>query len=233
MATKSNGNNLICENASFAAKEAYKKVRTGILFSFADNKKNRVIGVTSSVPGEGKSITSTNLAYSFAQMGKSVLLVEGDMRKPTIHTYLSMEISPGLSNMLTGINGGGRVVFPYHPEDGSLGFCFLPSGEIPPNPAELFNSDKMLEFIDKAREKFEVIIIDLPPVNAVADAAIVSSYIDGLVVVLHENVTKHEEITHCMEELQHADAKILGIVMNGVDISKNSGYGRYGKYGTY
>ena len=232
MAKNGNDKSVVCENVSFAAKEAYKKVRTGILFSFTDDGKSRVIGVTSSVPGEGKSITSVNLAYSFAQIGKKVLLVEGDMRRPSIHNYLSMTGSPGLSNMLTGINStGGRLVSMYKPSDDTEGIYFLPAGDLPPNPAELFNSDKMTDFVSMSRQKFDIIIIDLPPVNAVADVAILSNLLDGFVVVVHENVTRHEDAAKCFEELNRVNAKILGVIMNGVDLSKDSHYGRYGKYG--
>ena len=228
---------IICEHVSFDAKEAYKRLRTNVLFSFSDEKPCHIIGLTSSAPGEGKSVTAASLAYSLAQTDRKVLLIEGDMRRPSLHTLLSMEIQPGLSNYLSQINLQGNLFQKYLPSDESLPFYFLASGEIPPNPAELLDSGRMKMLLEKNSELFDYIIIDLPPVGAVTDALTVAGMVDGMIVVVHENVTPYGFLSETLTQLSYTDCRILGVVMNGVDLSGSkygSRYGgRYGKYSSY
>lgn len=225
---------IICEHVSFDAKEAYKRLRTNILFSFSDEKNCHTIGLTSSAPGEGKSVTAANLAYSLAQTDRKVLLIEGDMRRPSLHTLLGMEIQPGLSNYLSQINLQGNLFQKYLPSDGSRPFYFLSSGEIPPNPAELLDSGRMKTLLEKNSELFDYIIIDLPPVGAVTDALTVAGMVDGMIVVVHENVTPYGFLSETLTQLSYTECRILGVVMNGVDLSGSKYGSRYGgRYGKY
>ena len=232
-----NTRKIICENVSFDAKEAYKRLRTNVLFSFSDEKKCHIIGLTSSSPGEGKSVTASNLAYTLAQTDRKVLLIEGDMRRPSLHTLLDLNIQPGLSNYLSQINLQGNIFQKYIPADSSQPFYFLSSGEIPPNPAELLDSGRMKTLLEKNSELFDYIIIDLPPVGAVTDALTVAGMVDGIIVVVHENVTPYTFLSETLTQLSYTECRILGVVMNGVDLSGSkygSRYGgRYGRYNSY
>ena len=227
----------LCEHLSFAGKEAYKRLRTNLQFSFPDGEEAEchVVGITSSQPAEGKSITSVNLAYSLAQLGKKVLLIDADMRRSSIDSKLELDLSPGLSNLLTDVNSAGMALRRYNPEDESEGFTVIPAGDVPPNPSELLNSDRMSRLMAKLRTMFDFIVIDLPPVGAVTDAQTVSRLVDGMLIVLREDHTSKYVLSDCVQQLQLTNTRILGFVVNGsVDgASKGSSYGKYGKYGYY
>ena len=226
----------LCEHLSFAGKEAYKRLRTNLQFSFPENEGGcSVVGITSSQPAEGKSLTSINLAYSLAQLNKKVLLVDADMRRSSIDTKLGIDAKPGLSNLLTDVNNSGGTIKSYEPEDESIGFNIIPAGDVPPNPSELLNSDRMARLIAKLRTMYDFIVVDLPPVGAVVDAQTVSHLVDGMLVVLREDHTSKYVLEECVQQLTLTNTKILGFVVNGsVDgASKGSSYGKYGKYGYY
>ena len=226
----------LCEHLSFAGKEAYKRLRTNLSFSFpVDEEGCHVVGITSSQPAEGKSITAVNLAYSLAQLGKKVLLIDADMRRSSIDSKLDIPVVPGLSNLLTDLNSSSGSIKKYIPEDNSEGFSVLTAGDTPPNPSELLNSDRMTRLIAKLRTLYDYVVIDLPPVGAVTDAQTVSRLVDGMLVVLREDHTSKYILSDCVQQLQLTNTKILGFVVNGsVDgASKGSSYGKYGKYGYY
>ena len=175
---------MIGSKMNFAAAEAYKLLRTNLMFSFSGQSICHVIGMTSSFRGEGKSLTSINLAYSLAEAQKSILLIEGDMRLPTMAARLNLASTPGLSNLLVGLNSISEATqqFVTTMEDGKSIVCdVLVSGEIPPNPSELLGSDRMQVLLEKLRERYDYIILDLPPVTAVTDAAVASKLVDGMV----------------------------------------------------
>ncbi len=226
----------LCEHLSFAGKEAYKRLRTNLQFSFPENEGGcSVVGITSSQPAEGKSLTSINLAFSLAQLNKRVLLIDADMRRSSIDTKLGIDAKPGLSNLLTDVNNSGGTIKEYVPEDESVGFSIIPAGDVPPNPSELLNSDRMARLIAKLRTMYDFIVIDLPPVGAVVDAQTVSRLVDGMLIVLREDHTSKYVLEECVQQLTLTNTKILGFVVNGsVDgASKGSSYGKYGKYGYY
>ena len=227
----------LCENLSFAGKEAFKRLRTNLQFSFPEEEEGgcHVVGITSSQPAEGKSMSSINLAYSLAQLNKKVLLIDADMRRSSIDLRLGLEGKPGLSNLLTDVNNSGGTIKRYEPKDESVGFSVILAGDVPPNPSELLNSDRMARLIAKLRTMFDYIVIDLPPVGAVTDAQTVSHLVDGMLVVLREDHTSKYMLSDCVQQLQLTNTRILGFVMNGsVDgASKGSSYGKYGKYGYY
>ncbi len=225
-------NQFLCENLSFAGKEAYKRLRTNLQFCFTEEGECRVVGITSSHPGEGKSITAINLAYSLAQLNKKVLLIDGDMRRASLDKKLNMEPTPGLSNLLTNTNSAAGALREYQPADDSVGFEVLLSGDVPPNPSELLNSPRMNRLLEMLRSKYDYIIIDLPPVGAVADAQTVSKLVDGMLIVIRENHTTKYVLNECITQLNLTNSKIFGFVINGSleGASKTSSYGKYGSY---
>ena len=170
----------LCDGLSFAAAEAYKLLRTNVSFSFPAETTCPVIGVTSSIRGEGKSTTSVNLAYTLAQTGKRVLLVDGDMRLPTIAQKLDMAGTPGLSNLLAGLSAERNCLRKSSYFDN---WYILPAGDIPPNPSELLGSERMHALLDRYKDVFDYILLDLPPVNIVVDALVITKWTDGVIVV--------------------------------------------------
>ena len=220
----------MCENLSFAAKEAYKRLRTNIQFSFADGEHSHAIGITSAQPSDGKSLTALNFAYTLAEMKMKVLLIDADMRKPTMHEKLDINQTPGLSNLLVNVNNIGSLIHKYKSSTDSTVIDIITAGDIPPNPAELLSSEKMKQLIARLKEAYDYIVIDLPPVGAVTDAQSVARIVDGMLVVIRENNSPRELVGDCVEQLKYANARILGFVVNGsTEGSKGYGYGK--KYG--
>lgn len=207
----------VCEYMTYSGQEAFKRLRTNATIALGENpeKKCSVIGVTSAQPSEGKSTVTINLAYSYAELGKSVLLIDGDMRRPTVHSYINAQISPGLSEVLTGIENLQNAVIRYKSSADGTFFDLIPAGSLPDNPSELLNSSRFQKLIEVASGEYEYIIVDLPPVNAVVDAVSASKFTDGLVVVIRENYCPRSVLASCVEQLQYAKANILGFVMNG------------------
>ena len=216
----------LCDGLSFAAAEAYKLLRTNLMFSLPD-KPCRILGVTSSVRGEGKSTTSVNLAYTFAQAGKRTLLIDADMRLPSVASKLKIEGAPGLSNQLAGLSGEKETLQKSAYFDN---WYILPAGDIPPNPSELLGSERMRALLDRYSEVFDFIVIDLPPVNIVADALVISSWTDGLIAVVRQNYSDRKALNACMYQIKQLGAKFLGFVMTDAAVGDGS-YKRYGKYG--
>ncbi len=223
---KSGDQALLCDGLSFAAAEAYKLLRTNLMFSMPE-KPCRILGVTSSVRGEGKSTTSVNLAYTIAQAGKRSLLIDADMRLPSVASKLNISAAPGLSNLLAGLSSENDAMRKSEYFDN---WYILPAGVIPPNPSELLGSERMHALLERCSEVFDVIIIDLPPVNIVADALVISSWTDGLIVVVRENYSDRKALNACMYQIRQLGSKFLGFVMTDSDIGEGS-YKRYGKYG--
>lgn len=219
---------MIGENLSFAASEAYKLLRTNLTFSFTDEDTRRVIGVTSSLKGEGKSITAANLAYTIAETGKKVLLMECDLRLPTVAKRLMLESSPGLSNLLVGLNSVGEVI-----QKGVMQptLDVIVAGDVPPNASELLESSRMQYALDKLSEYYDYIILDLPPVTVVADALVASKLATGMVVVVRQDFATKAALAETMRQMRYANAKVLGFVFNNVDGSEYPYQKRYYKYG--
>ena len=195
----------------FASREAYKLLRTNVSFAFPDEENGRVIGVCSACPHEGKSTTSVNLAYSLAEANNKVLLMDGDMRRPTINKVVGIDGEPGLSDMLSGKSG-------IEPSHGVLhaNLDVLPSGHIPPNPSELIGSRKMESLIEECKTKYDYVIIDLPPVLSVSDPVAVSKYLSGMIIVVRHDKTRRRDMAETIRQLEYANVKILGFVYNRV-----------------
>lgn len=217
------------DNLSFTAAEAYKLLRTNLLFTLPGESESRcrVIGVTSSIRGEGKSTTAINLSYSLAEMGKRVLLIDGDMRLPSVANKMEIPNAPGLSNVL--VASGSDVEITLRPSGSFTNWKIITAGDLPPNPSELLSSKRMHAVIDALASKFDFIIVDLPPVNAVSDALVISPLLDGIIVVVRENYNDRKELRSCIRQLSMAKVKVFGIVMNGAKENRK----RYGKRGHY
>ena len=219
---------MLHKNLNFAAAEAYKLLRTNLAFTLSDKSNDcRVIGVTSSIRSEGKSVTSVNLSYSLAESGKKVLLIDADMRLPTVGKKMDMANSPGLSNIL--VAGDGETEIQVRSSKVSDKWFVLTSGDIPPNPNELLGSNRMKLLLSTVSERFDYIIVDLPPVNIVSDALAVSPYLDGILVVMREGYTEKKTLHECLRQLKMVDAKVLGLVMN----DSHEGGGKYGRHKRY
>lgn len=216
------------ENLSFAASEAYKLLRTNILFALPDEQKCRIIGVTSSLSGEGKSTTALNLAYMLAEMGQRTLLIEADMRLPTITKRLGLNTAPGLSNLLAGLDSGKGVMQHSGIQER---LHIIASGDPPPNPSELLGSEQMKTAISVLAEKVDFILLDLPPVNEVSDALVASRLTDGLVMVVRQDYASRRMVDEAMRQLQYVNAKILGFVMTCAGGQGKGAYKRYSHYG--
>jgi len=208
--------------------EAFRSVRTNLLLSSADQKPG-VILITSPGPFEGKSLITINLSLILAQTGERVLLVDGDMRKPRVHKAFGLDDSKGLSTLLTGHSDIKEVIF----ESVIPNIYLLPAGPKPPNPAELLGSEKMGEVIRELRKKFEFIIIDSPPLIAVTDAAVLSTLVDGVVLILKAGQTTKELAKRAAKTLKDVNAKIVGAILNDVDLERDRYYYYYPYYYRY
>ena len=226
--TASENENTLHKNLEFTAIEQYKLLRTNLDFTLPEGEKCPVIGVTSSMRGEGKSTTAVNLSYVLAEKGSKVLLIDGDLRIPSIAKKMQIESSPGLTDFLMGKGAN----FSNFQSDLLKNWFILPAGSIPPNPSELLGSRRMEAVLGELREAFDYIIIDLPPVNIVSDALSISSLITGMIVVIREEYTEKKELERCFRQLKLSNVNILGCVMNEAKIGGGS-YGKYKKYKYY
>lgn len=210
------------EPKSIAA-ESYRTLRTNIQYSSFD-KEYRVIVVTSSEPGEGKSTTSGNLALSISQDNKKVILIDCDLRKPSIHKKFKISNLVGLSDVMVGKEELNKVVHRY-----GKNLVVLTSGKIPPNPSEMLSSKTMSNLIESLKESFDYIILDTPPVQAVTDSQILSTKADGTILVVRAEKTKKESVQNAVGLLKKVNANIIGTVLNGVDLKRNKYYYYYGE----
>ena len=216
------------KNLDFTATEQYKLLRTNLAFTLPENEKCPIIGVTSSMRGEGKSTTAVNLSYVLAEKGSRVLLIDGDLRIPSVAKKLEIDGSCGLTDMLMG-NGHNIENYKFDLLDS---WYVLPSGDIPPNPSELLGSSRMEALLNELKEFFDYIVIDLPPVNIVSDALSIAHLISGMIVVIRQDYTDKKELETCMRSLRFSNVNVLGCVMNDAKQSGGS-YGKYKKYRYY
>ncbi|MGF6953906.1 capsular exopolysaccharide synthesis family protein [Neobacillus sp. B4I6] len=203
--------------------EQYRTIRTNIQYSSVD-KELKTILVTSSGPGEGKSTTTANLAATFAQLGLKVLLVDADLRKPTVHHTFGVSNLNGFTSLLTRQLSIEEAIT----ETNEKNLFIITSGPIPPNPSELLSSKNMTQFIQDAREEFDYIFFDTPPLLAVTDAQIIANQCDGSILVVSSGKTGMEPARRAKELLVNAQSKLLGVVLNNKVIQKNDHYYYYG-----
>lgn len=203
--------------------EQFRTIRTNIQFSAIDESIQSII-VTSAGPGAGKSITAANLAVVYAQQGMKTLLIDADLRKPTVHYTFRLGNLRGLSSVLIG-----EATFEEAVENGMVDELYiLPCGPIPPNPAELLASNKMKQLLEFAEENYDFVIIDTPPVLAVTDAKILSQMVDGTIFVVRSGTTEKEDAKKAYELLNDGNAKIIGAVLNDVPKKEGAYYYYYG-----
>lgn len=204
------------------AAESYRTLRTNIQYSSFD-KEYRTIMVTSSEPGEGKSIIAGNLALSFAQDGKRVLLIDCDLRKPSLHKKFKISNLVGLSDVLIGKEDLKTALHRYNEN-----LVVLTSGKIPPNPSEMLSSKTMSMLLEELKGVFDCVILDTPPVQAVTDSQILSTKADGTILVIRAERTKRDSVKNALGLLKKVNANIIGTVLNGVDSGRNKYYYYYG-----
>ena len=221
------GLNLVTQNdPKNPGAEAYRVIRTGIQFAQA-GKELQTIALTSCTPNEGKSTTIANLAVVLTQAGKSVLLIDCDMRNPTVHKNFNLSNKLGLSSCIS----MGTALSDAVQKTSIEGLYALTGGVIPPNPSELLGSERMQNVLQRAKEEYDYVLIDTPPVMPVTDALIVSRFVDGMILVIASAEVKVEMARDVKNQLVHAGANILGVVLNKVR-SEHHGYG-YGYYYYY
>jgi len=202
--------------------ESYVKLRTNIELSAVD-EPIQVIMVTSASPGEGKSTTAVNLAVVYAQAEKKVLLIDADLRKPAVHRYFMLSNRTGLTSLLTSRTSKLEAIV-----EGAVPHLeVMTSGPVPPNPSELLASRKMSSYIEEFRKEYDVIIIDTPPLNAVADAQIIAPIVDGTLLVLQSGSVKKDHALRAKQALELAKTRILGVVLNNVERKQAEDYYYY------
>ncbi len=218
--------------AHFAVVEAYKMIRTNLLFLLSQTNE-KIITVSSSVAGEGKSTTAINIAVAFSQLGSRVLLIDSDMRKPSVHKKLRLANKTGISSLLVGFSTLEETI--NHVNEN---FDVITSGPTPPNPSELLGSDKMASLLKELNDKYDYIVLDTPPVNIVPDALVVAPNTAGIVFVVRDFITTHDQFQKALNSIEFAGVRFLGTILNGHTnkVSRRYKYRyryRYNSYGYY
>ena len=222
---------------SFAAKEAYKLLRTNLMFALSDSETDRghIIGMTSALRGEGKSTTIINLASVLAEQGKKVIVVEGDLRLPSLRKKLKMRGRTGLSNVLVSRVDPLTYAVKYNVGGPDSRICFdlLPAGDIPPNPSELLGSRRMEDTLKWLANRYDFVLLDLPPVTAVSDALVATKLVDGIVMVVRNEYSDSGSLNEAIRQLQQVDGKILGFVFTCANTAMGGYKKKYYKYRYY
>ena len=222
---------LLGDSSNFTVKEAYKSCRTNVMFTLPEEKSS-VLVLTSSWPMEGKTTNCANLAITFAQTGSPTLIIEGDLRKPRLGKMFEIESKNGLTNCLRKFCTISEAIHPTKYEN----LFVMPSGHIPPNPAELLTSSEMTDLVSKLKEQYAYILIDTPPVNILADALVLTRIASGTIIVARQGMTDYKSLSDAIEKLKFSSSKILGFILNdAVEENNNyykyrSGYGKYNYY---
>jgi len=217
--------NLISEQSPFSLLESYKAARTNLMFSVT--KENcPVFLFTSAIPGEGKTTTCMNVAITFAQAGFKTLLIDADMRRPRIYKNFAVSPSPGLSDILVGFSDIGCIC-----ETNYKNLFLIPSGTIPPNPAELMTSQNMKALLDQLKEQYDYIFVDSPPVTVVTDAVVLANHVSGVIVVTRQGYSRKDTVSECVLALEQVKANVLGTILNACENKARGGY--YGGYKRY
>lgn len=201
--------------------EYFRSVRTAIMFSLAD-RPIKTIAVTSALAQEGKTSIVANLAVSFSQLSQKVLLIEADMRRPKLHQIVNVRRIDGLSSYLAGQTPLAKAIQETFIEN----IWAISCGPLPPNPAELLNSGKMNELLNAAKQEYDIILIDTPPLLAVTDALIVAAHADGVVHIVHSDKTGRKPFVRAVEELKKYQPRIFGVILNEVRMTKGDAYYR-------
>lgn len=211
---------ILAADSSFIVKEAYNSIRTNLLFS-QRGEKCPIFVVSSPTANNGKSINSINMAISFAQMGKRTLLIDADMRNPTIHRMFSIPTKNGLSEILAGLTASISVS-----KTDIENLSVLTAGNLPPNPAELLSSERMDKLLEFVKSRYDCVFIDTPPINIVSDAAAFASKVTGYILIVKSETTDVQDVKTAVTALGHINANILGFILNDVNATGK----RYSSY---
>lgn len=211
----------IKENPTSLLAEAYRGLRTSLEYSSVDKKLKSLV-ITSSNPGEGKSTVSSNLAFILSQGGKKVIVVDADLRKPTIHKKFKVDNREGLAEILIGKKNISEVSKKIEEN-----IYVITAGKKTPNPAEMVSSKAMEELIESLKKKYDYVIIDTPPVRNINDGVVLSAKADGVILVVRSGKTKSVDVVKGYKELEKVKANIVGSVLNAVDNKKNGYYYYY------
>ena len=208
---------LMHREAPFAIKEAYIKMRTNMMFCLTADRVRpcKVFAITSSKPNEGKSLTSANIAISFAMLGKKTILIDADLRKPEQQRIWGIEQTRGLSDYLADMSLLELAIV----EEIPLSIAYTVT--VPPNPSALLSSDKMKQFVKYCCEQYDYVILDTPPINTVADAQIISTFVDGMLILAKSGYTTSDELETAIETVNRADGNLCGIILNDLNIKSN------------
>lgn len=215
---------MLSPESPFVVKEAYSSIRTNLMFT-QKGENCPIFVVTSPTANNGKTINSINLAISFAQMGKRTLLIDADMRNPTVHRMFSVPVKNGLSEILAGLTDN-ITVSKTEIENLSL----LTSGKIPPNPAELLASPRMDKLLSFVKEHYDCVFIDTPPVNLVTDATVFAQKSTGYILIVKANVSDNSDVKTALSNIESIDGNVLGVILNDISTSRHKYYSYYRKY---
>ncbi len=215
---------MLSPESPFVVKEAYSSIRTNLMFT-QKGESCPIFVVTSPTANNGKTINSINLAISFAQMGKRTLLIDADMRNPTVHRMFSVPVKNGLSEILAGLTDN-ITVSKTEIENLSI----LTSGKIPPNPAELLASPRMDKLLSFVKEHYDCVFIDTPPVNLVTDATVFAQKSTGYILIVKANVSDNSDVKTALSNIESIDGNVLGVILNDISTSRHKYYSYYRKY---
>ena len=208
--------------------EAYRHLRTSLLFSSAGKPPQSIL-VTSSQPSEGKTTTAVNTAISLAQTGAKVLVIDADMRRPRLHSVFGVSNAEGLSTILSSDMKAEEILkIIQYENDAKL--HLLPSGPIPPNPAELIGSEQMANLLKSMQEHFTHVVVDSPPIASFTDGVLVASMVDGVILVVHSGKSSRQVVRRSRQLLQDINAKVFGVVLNNVNLRSQDNYYYYQSY---
>lgn len=222
--TKEDQKKMLCPESPFVVKEAYNSIRTNLLFT-TQGEKCPIFVITSPTANNGKSINTINLAISFAQMGKRTLLIDSDMRNPTLHRLFSIPVKDGLSEILAGLTDNITVS-----KTDIDNLSLLTAGKIPPNPAELLSSERMDKLLSFVKQHYDCVFIDTPPVNLVTDPTSFASKVTGYILIIKSASTDTQEVKLSVSSLENIGANIVGFLLNDVTASSKKYYTYYRRY---
>ncbi|MGI6498419.1 MAG: CpsD/CapB family tyrosine-protein kinase [Oscillospiraceae bacterium] len=219
---------LLTVNSDFFVQESYKRLRTNVFFSLMAESDCKSILITSASQNEGKSIIAANLAISYAQAGNRVLLLDCDLRRPKLSQLLDLYAPVGLSNLLMDPELLDSALLNSHVP----GLSVILAGDIPPTPSELLGSIRMKQLLERLKENFDYIIMDTPPITAVTDTTVLVPQSSGVLFIVRSRYSDHDSVAYALSQLRHANANILGFVLNGSNVEKSNKH-RYKKFQPY